>query len=199
MANIQTPGSGFKLTDSSGNLVALYGIQADGSVALKFFDQNGIGIAQFGKFSGQTGTFLKIALPGFEVGTTNQLSFTSDQITGIINIPSQSWTMGQIEYFHYVIPHNLGFVPNYNLLVSSYTYNGNFNFPAAGYYVSMTNFFTSQDVNSIDYIYYAGVDATNLYLTVSIVNENALTETSYPVNVQYYIQKSNIAGGITGA
>lgn len=64
----------------TGQKVLQMGQQSDGSNALKFFDANGIGIAQFGEFPDGT-TALKVAKTGIEVSTApnTDLIFNSGQ------------------------------------------------------------------------------------------------------------------------
>lgn len=66
--------------DKIGNVVSRLGQQEDTSTGLKFFDENGVGVAQFGTFV--DGPFaLKVAQPGIEVGSAlpTQLIFNSAQ------------------------------------------------------------------------------------------------------------------------
>lgn len=88
------------------------------------------------------------------------------------------------------IPHNLGFVPAFQIFVKipkpSNTYNTLF---PDSYYVSVTNTLQTNDGNSVTYYFYFGVDETYLYLARGIHNFDIVDHISSATTAKYYIQQ----------
>lgn len=115
--------------------IAIFGQQADGSINLKYFDANGIGLAQFGKFADGT-IALKVAKSGIEVSsaTNDQLIFNSSQdvfkIVGKYTASFSFTTSAGETTASATITHNLGYVPTrMSFLTGSLLYTSPTNAP----------------------------------------------------------------------
>lgn len=92
----------------------------------------------------------------------------------------------------YIIPHHLDFVPAFQIYVKIPKPQNAYNSLLPNeYYVAVTNVLQIQDSNSIEYLFYFGVDATNIYLARGIHNFAVGSQTSLATNALIYIQQES--------
>jgi hypothetical protein len=121
VARVQMQGNRVDIVDDDNALVATYGQQPDGTINLRFYDNNEIPVAQFGRFSDGS-TALKVAKANQDVSTApdSQLIFNSSQdifkIVGSGTVAlSGSYSHGtgsqNLTIASQFVPHNLGYIP----------------------------------------------------------------------------------------
>ncbi len=149
-----------------------------------------IGLGANGKYK------VEISNPGYATGT-NHANFDSESIIGIQDFPSILLVDpgGGIRHdYQFVIPHNLGFIPDYSVVAlipnPDYTYTSMF--PSL-YYVPLTIAQTLVDSQSLIYTYVSGIDTQNLYLALSIFNQEGLSLNSFDLTMQYFISRTRAA------
>ena len=192
---------GQRLFDLQGNVVAQFGEQLDGTVNLKIFasptspeSNQGLGLAQFGRFADGS-TALKIALPGFEVGTAlnNQLAFNSNNpvlnvvASGFVQVPSLLIGAGLTATRTATINYTL--TNNYTPLIIATTFTGggaSYLFQGIvplGFNVGSGSNVTIQ---SLDFLNLTPT-STSATLTAQGYNGSSLGFTFPAYNVEYYV------------
>lgn len=186
--------------DSNTLEVSQYGQQADGSSGLKFFDANGVGIAQFIRDTAGN-TSIKVASPNIEVGiaTDAELVFNSNKSFTVALQDSYTFpSLGAVTTgttavsVTKAIPHNVGSIPDASVF-APFTVGGfalpglPTGFPQTTAFVPITSGALVYQSNLSNSQIVWGVDATNLYLGQVFSNDESTTQTALPITVYYTV------------
>lgn len=179
---------------SFGNVVTIGNIQLDGvkgRISLK--DDNSNEVLRLGATGDQAGDFgLQISQLGSDV-KSNNLSFSSDQLSGTFPVPSVTLVdpgSGVEQTFTLTVNHSLGYVPDFSVIALAPPFANVF--PVQFAYVKIGYYYQNTGPDNVSYEYWVAVDEKNLYLRVTIGNLNGNTLTSRAVFLQYYIKKEKV-------
>jgi hypothetical protein len=200
-----------------GNINVKVGELPNQETGFRLEDSSGTGIAQFSTFTTDNKTALRVAKPGVEVALAQpqQLSFDSSRsftvaVSGSYTFSSVTLAAGLGENQPWVIAHNLGIIPSFDIYYPTYYIGGNTLFPNVGVdsagnvigiytkasntsiYSPQYNFNTSASPDYIQYAIGAVVDNTNLYLTQTTSNISLSTGTLPAMTVYYSIYSTSI-------
>lgn len=174
---------------------------------LKFFDNNGVGLAQFGQYPNGS-TALKIAAPNIEVSTATdqQLVFNSNKsftvalqdsyiFPSLGSIPDSTFATSAVV----PIPHGVGFIPNVEFFSQKYLsdnpYSPSSPVVPTGYplskltQVSMGDSVLQVDTSTGDAFFqlWLSYDKDNLYLGLGFTNFTGITVVAAPITIYYTV------------
>jgi hypothetical protein len=201
--NVKIDGTTEQISVSSGgNEIITMGKYTDGTFNFRIQDTNGIGIAQFGQFpSGPIA--LKVAQAGIEVSTATpqQLVFSSSASftvakSGTFTFPSQVVPAGTTIYAtSQVIPHGAAFKPAIGCYAPLEVGGAALPVFPPDFPTNLVTFVPNggliyQGINEFMAVYY-GVNATNIYLGMSYINDTGSPLTILGAPVTYYAYTYN--------